>query len=83
MVFLDKAYDARQQFAAATGFKPVLVTDTYRDGRGWHVLMDVLESGPIAGGVEVLSFFEVLLDDEGKMVNFRRQRRNFYGEPAA
>ncbi|MDO8691465.1 MAG: gas vesicle protein GvpO [Dehalococcoidia bacterium] len=74
MTFTQLADKARDQLTLATGLKTVLISASFKDEQGWHVLMDMLEMKRIPDSTDVLGFFEVLLDDDGNMLKFHRKK---------
>ena len=80
MTLLELTEQAKDHLARATGLKPVLVSGTFKDEQGWHVFMDMLEMRRIPDSTDVLGYYEVLLSDDGAMVNFRRKRSHLRQE---
>jgi len=81
MTFIELAERAREQLTTVTGLKPVVVSATYRDDQGWHVLIDMLEMKRVPDSTDVLGYYEVLLDEEGNMLRFKRKRSHLRSEP--
>lgn len=81
MTFVELADMARDQLTKVTGLTPVLISATFKDDRGWHVLMDMLEMKRIPDSTDVLGFYEVLLDEEGNMLKFKRKRSHLRADP--
>lgn len=80
MRFIELAERAKEQLATVTGLKPVTVSATFKDERGWHVALDMLEMRRIPDSSDVLGSYEVLLDEDGNMVRFDRKRTHLRGE---
>ena len=72
---------AKQQLAELTGLKPVTVSGAFKDERGWHVSLDMLEMSRIPTATDVLGAYEVLLDEDGNLLKFERKRIRLRGEP--
>lgn len=68
---LDKA---KNEMSLTTGLKPVAVTRAYHDKDGWHLRVAMLEMKRIPESGDLLGDYDVLLDDEGKLVKFERKR---------
>jgi replication fork clamp-binding protein CrfC len=72
---------AKSQLAEVTGLKPVTVTRTFKDEQGWHVELDMLEMARIPPATDVLGDYNVLVDEDGNMVKFEREKTRLRGEP--
>jgi len=80
MTLVELTEQAREQLARVTGLKPVLVSAMFKDDQGWHVFVDMLEMRRIPDSTDILGYYEVLLNEDGGMVNFRRKRSHLRGE---
>ena len=58
---------------ALTGLKPECVTRAFRDELGWHVRAEMLELARGAASADVLAEYEVLMGDEGEVLNLERR----------
>ncbi|MCL5264438.1 MAG: gas vesicle protein [Chloroflexi bacterium] len=76
----ELAESAKSQLSQVTGLKPVTVTGTTKDEQGWHVSLDMLEMSRIPPAADVLGSYDVLLDDNGHIVQFERKRTRLRGE---
>jgi len=74
------AEQAKSQLAEITGLKPITVTGTFKDERGWHIEMDMLEMSRIPPATDVLGDYDVLMDEDGDMVKFERKRTRLRGD---
>jgi hypothetical protein len=45
------------------------------DDGGWHVIVQVVELARVPNSTDVLGAYLVILDDEGELVGYQRQRR--------
>ncbi|MCL4459067.1 MAG: gas vesicle protein [Chloroflexi bacterium] len=72
---------AKSQLAELTGLKPITVTGAFKDERGWHITLDMLEMSRIPTATDVLGDYEVVLDDNGNLLRFERRRTRLRGEP--
>lgn len=61
--------------------KPItsVVSCTHGD-KGWRLVVEVLERKAVPDSADLLACFEVLLDDDGNVVNFQRLRVRRRGE---
>ena len=72
---------AKSQLADVTGLKPETVARAFRDDRGWHVGVEMLEMSRIPTATDLLGDYEVLLAEDGSMLRFDRRRTRLRGEP--
>ncbi|MBI2304651.1 MAG: gas vesicle protein [Chloroflexi bacterium] len=77
----ELAERAKSQLAEVTGLKPVTVTGAFKDEKGWHVTLDMLEMARIPTATDVLGDYKVLLDEDGNMLRFERNRTRMRGAP--
>jgi hypothetical protein len=68
---------AMQQFQELTGRAPDSVTGarSLEDGKGWSVLVDVVELDRIPSSTSVVATYRVDLDQEGSITGYERLRR--------
>jgi len=78
---VELAEEAKSQIAKLTGLKPVTTTGAIRDEKGWHLVIDMLEMTRIPASTDILGEYELLLDDEGKLLSFERKRTHLRGQP--
>jgi len=71
---------AKQQLADLTGLKPVGVIQAFKDDQGWHVDLEMLEMSRIPSTTDLLGDYEVLLDDDGRLLRFERRGTRMRGE---
>lgn len=72
---------ARNQLAEITGLKPVTVTRAFKDEKGWHIGVEMLEMSRIPTATDVLGDYEVLFAEDGCMLRFERKGTRLRGEP--
>ena len=77
----ELAERAKSQLAEVTGLKPITVTRTFKDEQGWHITLDMLEMARIPPATDVLGDYDVLMGEDGNMLNFERRRTRLRGEP--
>ena len=76
----DVLEQAKSQLSEATGLKPITIAEIFKDERGWHVFLDMLEMSRIPTATDVLGEYEVILDSDGKMLSFDRKRTRLRGQ---
>lgn len=81
LAMTDVAERAKRQLAEVTGFKPVAAIGSYRDAKGWHISVDMLEMARLPDSTDLLGTYEVDLDEEGNMVRFEKRRAHLRGVP--
>ena len=77
----ELAERAKSQLAEVTGLKPITVTGSFKDEQGWLITLDMLEMSRIPPATDVLGDYDVLVDEDGNMVKFKRTRTRLRGEP--
>ena len=76
----DVLEQAKTQLSEATGLKIITIVEIFKDERGWHVFLDMLEMSRIPPATDVLGEYEVILDNEGNMLSFERKRTRLRGQ---
>ena len=76
----DVLEQAKSQLFEATGLKLITIAEVFKDERGWHVFLDMLEMCRIPTATDVLGEYEVILDNEGNMLSFERKRTRLRGQ---
>jgi hypothetical protein len=66
---------ARDQLAALLGKEPEAVAGLERTPEGWTMTLEVVELPRIPSSTDVLASYEVMLDDDLRLVRYRRGRR--------
>ncbi|MBI5560302.1 MAG: gas vesicle protein [Deltaproteobacteria bacterium] len=64
---------ARKELAEVTGLRASSTLSSSRDERGWHVAIEMVEKRSIPDGMDILATYEVVLDPDGKLVEFSRK----------
>lgn len=72
---------AKKQMAGATGMRPEAVTGFRQDDGGWLVSVEFLEMSRIPPATDVLGEYDVLVGQEGELLQFQRKRTRLRGEP--
>jgi Gas vesicle synthesis protein GvpO len=63
---------AKAQLAEATNLVPLLVSGADRDGGGWRLRVEMVELQRIPEAQDVIGAYDVRLDDEGELLEWRR-----------
>src|SRR3954470_2775620 len=79
----DVVKHARRQLAELTGRQPEAVLGVGRNGNGddgWKVTMEMLEMRRVPNSTDLLGCYEVTLDGDGDLLEYRRTRRYARGQ---
>lgn len=63
---------AKAQLAEATNLEPLIVSGADHDGGGWRLKVEMVELQRIPEAHDVIGAYEVRLDDEGELLEWRR-----------
>lgn len=63
----------RKDLGKITGLDPSSVVNTARDDTGWRVSIEMVEKHSIPDSMDLLATYEVLLDEEGNILEFSRK----------
>jgi Gas vesicle synthesis protein GvpO len=63
---------AKKQLAAATNLRPLLVSGADRDGSEWRLWVEMVELERIPEAQDLIGAYEVRLDKDGDLLNWRR-----------
>ena len=63
---------AREELSKATGLELSTTLGTVKDERGWRISLDMIEKHSIPDQMDILATYDVVLDDDGKMLEFTR-----------
>ena len=66
---------AKEQLAELTRTKPDTVSAFFKDEQGWHVVVEMIEMKRIPESTDMLASYDLLLDEEGNLLKYRRTRR--------
>jgi hypothetical protein len=66
---------ARRQLEEILGLEPESVSGFERNGDGWKITLEVVEMHRIPESTDVLSSYEVTVDDDGNVVGASQRRR--------
>ena len=63
---------AREELSKVTGLELSTTLGASKDERGWRISMEMIEKHSIPDQMDILATYEVIMDDDGKMVEFNR-----------
>jgi hypothetical protein len=64
--------DAKAQLAAATNLEPLVVSGADHEAEGWRLTVEMVELQRIPEAQDVIGAYEVRLNDEGELIEWRR-----------
>lgn len=64
---------ARAEISALTGLKLSSTVDTASSDGGWRLAVEMVEKPSIPDSMDVLATYELLVDDEGHVREFKRK----------
>lgn len=65
---------AREELSKLTGLELSSTLGTVKDERGWHVSVEMVEKHSLPDGMDILATYEILLDNDGKVLEFNRTK---------
>ena len=84
----DVVQNARRQLAELTGRQPEAVLGVERAGDngngnddGWKVTVEMVEMRRVPNSTDLLGCYEVTLDGDGDLLEYRRTKRYQRGQP--
>jgi hypothetical protein len=76
----DLTLAAKETISDLTGRKVESVTGMQWDGEAWEITVDVLELERVPNTTDVLATYAVKVDDEGRLLGYKRERRYVRGQ---
>lgn len=64
--------DAKAQLAAATNLEPLVVSGADHEADGWRLTVEMVELQRIPEAQDVIGAYEVRLNDDGELIEWRR-----------
>lgn len=80
MQLMEITERAKTQIAKATGLEPVMVPGAARDNEGWCVTVEMVEFHRIPDAQDVIGVYEVRLNDDGELLEWRRVGQHKRGD---
>lgn len=65
--------EARKQLSKLTGLKVSSTIGAFKDEKGWHISIEMLEKQSIPDQMDILAVYEALFDEEGNLLGFERK----------
>ena len=63
---------AREDLASLTGLELGSTLSTLKDEKGWRVQVEMVEKKSLPDSMDILATYEVLMDDDGNVLEFKR-----------
>ncbi len=63
---------SREELSKVTGLELSTTLGASKDERGWRVSMEMIEKHSIPDQMDILAVYDVIIDDDGKLVEFNR-----------
>lgn len=64
---------AGEELTKLTKLKTSGVTGVFKDEKGWHVTIEMVEKESIPEAMDLLGSYEVILNDEGELLTYERK----------
>ena len=64
---------ARKELNKLTGLATSSTVGVTKDERGWNISIEMVEKRSIPDQMDILALYEVLLDEDGNLLNFERK----------
>ncbi|NQS88518.1 gas vesicle protein [Patescibacteria group bacterium] len=64
---------AREEISKLTNLELSTTLGAAKDEKGWHVSLELIEKHSIPDQMDILSIYDVWLDDDGNLLEFKRR----------
>lgn len=64
---------ARSGITGITGLTLSSTIKTSKDEKGWHIFVELIEKHSIPDGMDILATYEIVVDDDGNILEFNRR----------
>ena len=64
---------ARKELSKLTGLTASSTAGVTKDEKGWNISIEMVEKRSIPDQMDILALYEVLLDEDGNILNFERK----------
>jgi len=64
---------ARKELSKLTGLATSSTVEVSKDEKGWNISIEMVEKRSIPDQMDILALYEVLLDEDGNLLNFVRK----------
>jgi len=65
---------AREELSSITGLELSTTLGAVKEEKGWKVTVEMVEKHAIPDQLDILAIYEVFLDDDGNVIEFKRAR---------
>ncbi|MEW6674763.1 MAG: gas vesicle protein GvpO [Nitrospirota bacterium] len=65
---------AREELSKVTGLELSTTLGAAKEEKGWKVTMEMIEKHSIPDQMDILAAYEVILDDDGNVIEFNRTK---------
>ena len=65
---------AREELSSITGLELSTTLGAVKEEKGWKVTIEMVEKHSIPDQMDILAVYEVFLDDDGNVIEFKRAR---------
>ncbi|MFZ6016282.1 MAG: gas vesicle protein GvpO [Nitrospirota bacterium] len=66
--------NAREELSRFTGLELSTTLGAAKEEKGWKVTMEMIEKHSIPDQMDILATYEVILDDDGNVIEFNRTK---------
>lgn len=63
----------REELSTLIGLKASSTVGVFKDEKGWHIMLEMLEKQSVPDQMDVLALYESLVDEEGNLLGFERK----------
>jgi len=64
---------ARSDLSKLTGLKPSSIIGAVKSENGWRISIEMIEKKSIPDQMDILATYEVVIDEDGNLLNFERK----------
>jgi len=64
---------AREEISKLTNLELSTTLGAAKDEKGWHVSLELIEKHSIPDQMDILAIYDVWLDDDGNLLEFKRR----------
>jgi len=65
---------AREELSKVTGLELSTTIGAAKEDKGWKVTLEMVEKHSIPDQMDILAVYDVMLDDDGNVIEFNRAR---------
>ena len=70
----DVIEKAREELSKVTGLELSTTIGAVKEEKGWKVTLEMVEKHSIPDQMDILAVYDVIVDDNGNMIEFKRAR---------